>query len=279
MAAGDLAKAQRRVLRLLSLADARLECAAVKGTLLLDGAGHGTVAAPRRLVDALQAQGLAVLRDGVLSITPAGTRLLGRTGPGAAGPGAAGPGADGAREIGLVEVDGPDGPATLPVNLAESPLGLLARRRGKDGRPFLDETEWRAGERFRADYTRGQIMPRLGANWIAAVAGGRRGGPGGTAELTDAALAARIRVDKAIVAVGPELAGVLVDICCFLKGLELVESERGWPVRSAKVMLKAALGALARHYDPEQGRARRPPYRLHWGAEGYRPSIAAGTPP
>ena len=131
--------------------------------------------------------------------------------------------------------------------------------------------EFRAGERLRADYTRGQIMPRLGANWVASVSSGRRGGAGGGADLTDAVLGARQRVDNAIAAVGPELSGVLIDVCCFLKGLELVESERGWPVRSAKVVLKAALATLARHYSPVKERER--PCVLHWGAADYRPSI------
>ena len=89
------------------------------------------------------------------------------------------------------------------------------RRRSKEGSAFLTDQEFRAGERLRSDYTRANIMPRLGANWIAAVAGGRRASGGSIAELTDAIVAARHRVDKAIAAVGPELSGVLIDVCCF----------------------------------------------------------------
>jgi hypothetical protein len=114
-------------------------------------------------------------------------------------------------------------------------------------------------------------MPRLGANWVASVSSGRR--DGGIADLTDAALAARIRVENAIRAVGPELSGILIDVCCFLKGMEAVEMERGWPVRSAKIVLKTALGVLSRHYDPGSGRERRPRQMLHWGAADYRPVI------
>ena len=106
--------------------------------------------------------------------------------------------------------------------------------------------------------------PKLTGALPRTAAGGHR--------LTDAALAARMRVEKAVRAVGPELSGVLIDVCCFLKGMETVEMERGWPVRSAKVVLKTALGALSRHYNPESGTRHRP--MLHWGADDYRPSIS-----
>ena len=160
---------------------------------------------------------------------------------------------------------------TVALNLDESPLASLVRRKGKDGAPFLSIDEFNAGERLRADFTRGCMMQRVSANWSAAVSGGRRGGNDGLANLTDQALAARQRLDKALAAVGPELSGVLIDICCYLKGVEQVEMERQWPQRSAKLLLKAALGSLARHYNPApkpvSGGIR------HWGGEGYRPEI------
>lgn len=163
----------------------------------------------------------------------------------------------------------------VTLNHAESPLAWLRNRRDREGKPFIDAVEFAAGERLRADYSRGQIMPRVTSNWTAAVADGRRGSAGGMAEITEAAMAARRRVEKALAAVGPDLAGLLVDFCCFLKGLEEIEWERRWPPRSGKVVLRVALAALARHYGlgdatqgPQHARA-----ISQWGTADYRPSI------
>ncbi|MEW9806834.1 DUF6456 domain-containing protein [Mesorhizobium sp. ZMM04-5] len=249
-AQGD--SARRRLLRFLSQGEARLADSAARDRVLLDAGDRGTVSADRR-------QLAAMVREGILR-TAGGRIALAAAQAGAAAA---------SRDVGAVTIQTDDGPRTVVVNWSESPLSQLVRRKDRSGAPFLTAAEFQAGERLRADYTRGQIMPRLGANWVATVSSGRR--DGGVAELTEAALAARIRVDKAIGAVGPELAGVLIDICCFLKGMETVEMERGWPVRSAKVVLKTALGALARHYDPATVPGR--PRMLHWGATDYRPSI------
>lgn len=142
----------------------------------------------------------------------------------------------------------------VTVNHAESPLAWLRRRRGRTGEPILDDGQFAAGERLRADHTHGAIVPGLrGMAWSAlgSGAGGGSGGRdprGGLVELTDSTLAARARLERAMREVGPELAGVLIDVCCELKGLEQVERERRWPPRSAKVVLLLGLTRLARHY-------------------------------
>lgn len=160
------------------------------------------------------------------------------------------------------------------VNETESPLAWLARRKTADGRPFLELAQIEAGERFRSDIEKAQILQRVTANWEAPTASSRRGADAGVA-VTELAMDARRRLARACDAVGPDLAGLLTDVCGYLKGLETVESERGWPARSAKVVLKIALERLARHYGvaSEATGPARSRGLLHWGADDYRPNF------
>lgn len=133
------------------------------------------------------------------------------------------------------------------LDTAESPLAWLARRKSRDGRPLIAPEQLQAGERLRSEFTRAQMTPRVTSNWTASIAQGRRSG-GHSGSLSDAIIAARQHVRSALDAVGPEFAGLLLDVCCFLKGLEDVERERRWPPRSAKLVLQLGLDRLARHY-------------------------------
>lgn len=168
-------------------------------------------------------------------------------------------------------------PPPLPlIDPAESPLGWLRSRRDKHGESLIPDAEFEAGERFRRDFTIGGLMARTTMNWDALATGGERrsGGAGGAVSLSETADAARGRVKRALAAVGPEFAGLLVDVCCHLKGLSDVERDRQWPSRSGKVVLRLALAALARHYGLAD-RAIGPdaaPIRS-WGAPDYRPKI------
>lgn len=136
---------------------------------------------------------------------------------------------------------------TLQLDLAESPLGWLATRKGRDGAALVSPVQVLAGERLRLDFTRAGLTPRVTTDWSMS---GRTGGGGGQGAegLTYLVIGARRRVQAALAALGPELSGTLLDVCCFLKGLEQVEQERGWPPRTAKVVLGLGLDRLARHY-------------------------------
>ncbi len=137
-----------------------------------------------------------------------------------------------------------DGPVRVAVNAAESPLDWLRRRRDRDGSPLIDAAAYEAGERLRRDLTLAGLMPRVTQSWDAQP----RGGGAGPGSATDAVIAARQRLRAALDAVGPDFADLLVDLCGFLKGLETLERDRGWPARSAKVVVRLALARLADHY-------------------------------
>jgi len=166
------------------------------------------------------------------------------------------------------------GEGAVLVDRAESPLAWLARRVDAHGKAFVSPAQLEAGERLRRDLEFACILPKVTASWNLAGAAG--GGGGVRQHVTDVMVAARQRVDRAAAAVGPEYVGVLIDVCGFLKGLQTIETERGWPPRSGKVALAMALSALARHYgigEAAVGPATAPSLR-HWGAEGYRPTIS-----
>jgi hypothetical protein len=168
-------------------------------------------------------------------------------------------------------------PCSATVNDCESPLAWLRRRKDRDGEALISQAQFDAGERLRADFWFAQMTPRVTVNWSGATPS-QRGRRAGMAHRTDADIidniaAARER-RRALAGAGPELASVLVDVCCHLKGLEETERAAGWPQRAGKVILGIALTALARHYGIESApaaHAQRTARLRHWGAEDYRP--------
>lgn len=160
-----------------------------------------------------------------------------------------------AQQSDLAEVVRPTGDGrdeVLRVNLAESPLGALARRKDRDGKPFLNRELLHAGETLRCDFESAQMGPRVGQNWERFLTAGTRGdfGAGGPAS---GPTGARTRVTDALRALGPGLGDVALRVCCFLEGIEAAEKRMGWAARSGKVVLRIALQRLHLHYS-ETGR-------------------------
>lgn len=162
-------------------------------------------------------------------------------------------------------------PDNTIVNLAESPLARLAAG-GPGTPPFLERHHVEAGERVRRLVERAQIQPRVTMTYAASMTvGHRRSGPG---DISDMAADARKALDEIHTVLPRDCAGVVMDVCGLLKGLQVVESERGWPRRSAKLVLRIGLEQLAQHYGyapvavgVETRRARK------WMGEGARPSV------
>ncbi len=194
-------------------------------------------------------------------ITPEGqARLLRETAGGET------PFADQHRLIGTRQEAG----ETLRVNLRESPLELF--RRAKTAFSLIGAAELAAADRLRADIDLAQTLPQVSANW-SRLGVGSPAGPGGI-NPSERVVAARARVEAALRAVGPDFSGLLLDVCGFAKGLEMIEKERNLPQRAGKVALGYALRALARHYGFDNfamGKARG--VMRYWGAEEYRPDL------
>ncbi|MFY0680017.1 MAG: helix-turn-helix domain-containing protein [Thalassovita sp.] len=128
---------------------------------------------------------------------------------------------------------------------AESPLALLARRRDKNGRPFLSEDLVTAGERLREDFELCQLGGQDPQDWQVFLSQDAATAQGQTYGATQA----RDRVSGALRDLGPGLGDVVLRCCCYLEGLEAAEKRMGWSARSGKIVLRIALQRLRRHYD------------------------------
>lgn len=166
--------------------------------------------------------------------------------------------------------------ATVVANCSESPLSWLRARKDKAGVPHISDDQFKAGERLRRDFTYAQMSPKVTANWAGprpARASRRHGGRSGApTDIGDRALVSRQNFYQALDGIGPELSGIVVEVCCFLHGLESAEKRLNWPRRSGKLVLQLGLTALARHYGYSKAAQRK--QRLHhWGRDGFKPEL------
>ena len=134
-------------------------------------------------------------------------------------------------------------PQGLRLNLDESPLARLA----SGAEPFLAPHQVAAGERVRKLCERARLQPRVTMSYSAAhTAGGK--GASQAQDITDMAAEARRQLAGLHRALPDDCAGVVLDVCGLLKGLQQVETERRWPRRSAKLVLRIGLEQAARHF-------------------------------
>lgn len=128
---------------------------------------------------------------------------------------------------------------TVTINLRESPIAWL------HARGHLDDRQFDAGERLRADYERAQLSASVTMRWDAVrVDGG--GGDGLTP--TERQIAAKDRFDAAMREAGRGLNDILWRVVCGCESLPEAEKGLGWPVRSGKLVLGIALDRVAHFY-------------------------------
>ncbi len=139
----------------------------------------------------------------------------------------------------------------IRVNLRESPLNTLGRKKNKDGKPFLSNALLHAGERLREDFELSQLGPRVTQNWDRFLVGSDRGNFG--SNEGGGSSSAQSRLSNALTALGPGLGDIALRCCCFLEGLEATEKRMGWSARSGKIVLHIALQRLHMHYEQTYG--------------------------
>lgn len=157
------------------------------------------------------------------------------------------------------------------LNLGESPLARLAAPGPGGSPPFLERHQVEAGERVRKLAERAQLQPRVTTSYSAShTAGGK--GLSRAIEIGDLAAEARKSLAQIHKLLPRDCASVVIDVCGLLRGLQTVEQERGWPRRSAKLVLRIGLEQLAQHYgfaSQTVGVPNRQPRQ--WMEEGARP--------
>ena len=172
------------------------------------------------------------------------------------------------------------GVLTQPVvDGAESPLLRLSLMKQSDGTAVLDHEQVRAGERLRRDYERAHLGARVTMSYdMSSGSSGRQAqfSNNHVEKLSDGAFEARDTLHRALDAVGPELSGILLHVCCMAGGLEQAEMRLNLPRRAGKAVLQLALTRLARHYGFKTALRHGGPAKIgHWAADDFRPGIGA----
>lgn len=158
-------------------------------------------------------------------------------------------------------------------NMRENPLQHISLQ--ERGTRFEPE-HLKAAERLRRDYERAHLSPRITTQYEPATSSSRHWqmSDNAVARLSEGSIAARQHVHDAMEAVGPELSGLLLQVCCLTAGLEEAERRLELPRRSARAVLLLALTRLARHYGLKPRLRHAGPSRIgHWAVADYRPSI------
>ena len=115
------------------------------------------------------------------------------------------------------------------------------------GQPaYLAPHHLEAGQRVRRLFARAHLQPRVTQSFGALPRAATR--RNGAEEITEIAATARKRLAELYAVLPADCAGVILDVCGFEKGLQQIETERGWPRRSAKLVLRIGLDRLAEHY-------------------------------
>ncbi len=158
----------------------------------------------------------------------------------------------------------------MPMSDRDMPGALALLGRGRGGEPaFLEPHQLEAARRVQALFERSHLRPRVTMHYGPRIGGGRGHGN----DIGDMAADARRQLAGLYAALPADCADLVVDICGFEKGLQEAETERGWPRRSAKLVLRIGLEAAAQRFGLTSNATGAPTKRVQtWMEEGARPA-------
>jgi len=158
--------------------------------------------------------------------------------------------------------------AGLRVNLTESPLARLAIGN------YLLPHHLLAGERFRRLVEQAGLRPKVTMTYDHGHVADGGGATPAAIGISDMAVDARVALERIYAVLPAECSGILFDICGFKKGLQQIETERRWPRRSAKLVLRISLEHLAQHFGLTSSATGTASGRMNtWRDAGARPDV------
>ncbi len=136
----------------------------------------------------------------------------------------------------------------MRLNINEGPLLRLSYSR--NGRPpFLQSHHLLAAKKIETLVARTQMLQRTTMSYDPTRIGQGNKSSGLGPDLGDNALDARRKLQNCLDRLPLDCAGVVMDVCGFQKGLQLIETERKWPRRSAKLILRVGLEQLCAFFE------------------------------
>jgi len=128
-------------------------------------------------------------------------------------------------------------------NINEGVLSRLAFA-SRGNAPYLMPHQLEAGRRFSSLYEKANLRARVSMSYGAFGGGGNKAGFI-KSDISDMAIDARNEINRILQEIPKDCSSVIIDVLGEEKGLQMIESERGWPRRSAKLVLRIGLEQLA----------------------------------
>ena len=123
----------------------------------------------------------------------------------------------------------------------------VTRLASGQGEPFLEAHHVEAASILVRLFERARLRQRVTMSYDPTRIGGKAG-PSQQGALADSAADARKRLNDLAKILPGDCWSVLADICGFDKGLQQIETERSWPRRGAKLVLRVGLDQVCREF-------------------------------